>query len=78
MYGMHKTTVYLPDELKAALGRAAKEHDRSEADLIREGVQIITDRLSYRKPRLPLFDSGQPGLAERVDEILEEGFGEDW
>jgi len=74
---MHKTTVYLPDELKAALGRAAKEHDRSEADLIREGVQIVTDRLSYRKPRLPLFSSNAPpDLAERFDEYLE-GFGED-
>ena len=74
---MHKTTVYLPDELKIALKRAAELHHRSEADLIREGVQIVTERLSHPKPRLPLFSSGQSDLARRVDEILEEGFGED-
>ncbi len=77
MYGMHKTTVYLPDELKAALEHAAREHHRSEADLIREGVQIVTERLSYPKPRLPLFSGEGPAdLAERFDEYLE-GFGED-
>jgi hypothetical protein len=27
-------------------------------------------------PSLPLFDSGDPTLAERVDEELEAGFGE--
>ena len=76
MYGMHKTTVYLPEELKVALERAAREHDRSEADLIREGVQMVTERLSYPKPRLPLFSGGPPDLAERADDYLE-GFGED-
>ena len=35
--GMEKTTVYLPDELKRALRRAARSTGRSEADLIREG-----------------------------------------
>lgn len=73
---MHKTTVYLPDELKAALARTAELHHRSEADLIREGVQLVTDRLSYPKPRIPLFSGGPPDLAERADEYLE-GFGED-
>ncbi len=32
MYGMKKTTVYLPDELKAALERAAAAQGRSEAE----------------------------------------------
>jgi Arc/MetJ-type ribon-helix-helix transcriptional regulator len=75
---MHKTSVYLPDELKAALTRAARKHDRSEADLIREGIRLVTKRLSRPEPRIPLFDSGDPTLAERVDEILEEGFGDEW
>ncbi|MEU9888367.1 hypothetical protein [Sphaerisporangium sp. NPDC051011] len=28
------------------------------------------------RPRLPLFRSGDPTIAERVDDLLAEGFGE--
>jgi hypothetical protein len=73
--GMEKTTVYLPDELKQALRRAARSTGRSEADIIREGIGLVTGTHRIADPRLPLFESGQPGLAERVDELLE-GFGE--
>ena len=38
---MKKTTVYLPDELKAALERAAAQ-GRSEAELVREAVRELT------------------------------------
>ena len=38
---VEKTTVYLPEELKAALGRAARASGRSEADLIREGIGLV-------------------------------------
>ena len=41
MGGMEKTTVYLPDELKRALRRAAHSTGRSEADLIREGIGLV-------------------------------------
>ena len=76
MYGMEKTTVYLPSELKQALGRAAATSGRSEADLIREGVRAVTDSLAHPRPRLPLFESaGDPHLAERIDAALE-GFGQ--
>jgi Arc/MetJ-type ribon-helix-helix transcriptional regulator len=75
MGGMEKTTVYLPDDLKRALRRAARSTGRSEADLIREGIGMVTGTHRIAEPRLPLFESGQPGLAERVDELLE-GFGE--
>jgi hypothetical protein len=74
LYGMVKTTVYLPEELKKALERIAQAEGRSEADLIREGIRLIIDR-GTPEPRIPLFSSGQPGLAERVDELLA-GFGE--
>lgn len=40
MGGMRKTTVYLPDRLKSELARAAVEAGRSEADLIREGIEL--------------------------------------
>lgn len=75
MYGMDKTTVYLPSELKHALTVTAKRRGVSEAELIREGVALVTAVEKPPKPRLPLFSSGQPGLAERFDELLE-GFGE--
>ena len=75
MGGMEKTTVYLPADLKAALRRAARSTGRSEADLIREGIGFVTGTHRIAEPRLPLFDSGQPDLAERVDELLR-GFGE--
>ena len=73
---MKKTTVYLPDELKAALERAAAARGRSEAELDREAVRELTQRLKPPRPRLPLFSSGDATLAERVDEELGEGFGE--
>lgn len=72
---MEKTTVYLTDEQKRALERAAKAEGRSEADLIREGVDAVTARHRVMEPTIPLFDSGIPDLAERADAYLE-GFGE--
>ncbi len=75
MGGMEKTTVYLPDDLKAALRRAARSTGRSEADLIREGIGLVTGTHRIAEPRLPLFESGQPDLADHVDELLA-GFGE--
>ncbi len=76
MYGMKKTTVYLPEDLKSALGRIAAEKGRSEAELIREAVGELVRDSEPPRPRLPLFSSGDPTLAERVDEELT-GFG-DW
>ncbi|HUF72697.1 MAG TPA: CopG family transcriptional regulator [Gammaproteobacteria bacterium] len=72
---MQKTTVYLPDELKLALSRVAARRGVSEAELIREALRAITRDAEPPKPRLPLFKSGLPELAERVDEALE-GFGQ--
>ena len=75
MYGMEKTTVYLTEAQKRALEHAARTAGRSEADLIREGVDLITARHSTAELKLPLFSSDQPNLAERVDDALQ-GFGE--
>jgi hypothetical protein len=76
MYGVHKTTVYLPEELRRALRQAARAQGRSEAALIREGVRLVTSKPRDPMPTVPLFNSGDPTLAERFDELLE-GFGED-
>jgi hypothetical protein len=72
---MEKTTVYLPDELKIALRHAARATGRSEADLIREGIGLVTGAHRIAEPKLPLFESGEPDLAERTDDLLT-GFGE--
>jgi hypothetical protein len=75
MYGMEKTTVYIPAELKKALARLAAARGTSEADLIRQALRNLTAEAAPPRPRLPLFSSGKPDLAERVDDALA-GFGE--
>jgi hypothetical protein len=42
MGGMEKTTVYLTSEQKAALARVAAAEGRSEARLIRAGIDAVT------------------------------------
>ena len=76
MYGMVKTTVYLPDELKAALSRVAAERAVSEAELIREALAEKVAASTATRPRVALFAQGlgDPEAAERVDELLD-GFG---
>ncbi len=70
---MEKTTVYLPDDLKAAVKRAAKQRGLSEAEVIRDSIRMGVggDR---PRPRGALY-SGREPMADRVDELLE-GFGE--
>jgi Arc/MetJ-type ribon-helix-helix transcriptional regulator len=75
MYGMQKTTVYIPKDVKRALGQVAAARGVSEAELIREALRTLTSKTAPPGPRLPLFKSGKPRLAERVDEALVE-FGE--
>jgi hypothetical protein len=75
MGGMEKTTVYLTEGQKRALRRAAQATGRSEADLIREGIDAVTTAHRIAEPTVPLFDSGRKDLAGRADELLE-GFGE--
>ena len=72
---MVKTTVYLPQALKDALARLAGRQGRSEAELVRLAVERLVEAEARRAPRLPLFRSGDPHLAERADEHLA-GFGE--
>jgi plasmid stability protein len=74
MYGMQKTTVYLPAELKQALAELAARRGQSEADIVREALAALTAAEGPPPPRLPLFRSGKPSLAERVDVHLK-GFG---
>ena len=75
VYGMQKTTVYIPDDVKRTLSRVAAARGISEAELIREALRALTSQASPPKPRVPLFKSGKPRLAEQADEALS-GFGE--
>ena len=71
---MTKTTVYLPPELKRALTRLAKRRRCSEAVLLREAVSRLAGDAEAPAPRLPLFRSTGPSIAEDVDRALG-GFG---
>jgi hypothetical protein len=43
--------------------------------VVRAALSSVTADHAYPAPTLPLFESGDPTLAERVDEELAEGFG---
>ena len=71
IYGMsRKTTIYLPDDLKAAVEREARRRGCSEAQVVRDAVTAAVTR---PQPTAGLLDT-EP-LAARVDELLV-GFGE--
>ncbi|HET9005650.1 MAG TPA: CopG family transcriptional regulator [Actinomycetes bacterium] len=72
---MQKTTVYLPEALTRRLAQAAPRRGQPEAALIRAAIERLLDDEARPRPTLPLFRSGDPTLAERVDEALA-GFGE--
>ena len=71
---MTKTTVYLPDDLKRALSRVARQRRQSEAELLREAVAKLTGEAEVPAPALPLFRSKGPSIAHDVDRALT-GFG---
>lgn len=73
IYSMEKTTLYLPDDLKVAIKRAAAQQGVSEAEIIRQSIrQSVGD--SRPRPRGGLF-SGAQSIARDADELLD-GFGE--
>ena len=74
MYGMHRTTIYLPEAMKARVAEAARLQGVTEAEVIRGAIEQMLER---PRSRGALFASGHPLDAERVDELLAEtGFGE--
>lgn len=72
---MRQIAVYLHEEQLADLKRTSSKLGRSEAELLREGVDLVLVR--YRDPigecDMPTAHGGGR-LAERVDELLDEGF----
>jgi hypothetical protein len=73
---VEKTTVYLPDELRQALKRVAAASGRSEADLIREGIGLVTGRAERPRPRGGLFAGDGPPFSDDLEAALA-GFGAD-
>jgi Ribbon-helix-helix protein, copG family len=67
---VQKTTVYLPDDLKAALARTARQRGIAEAEVIREAVAAAVAR---PRPQPGIFSS-EP-FADDADDLLS-GFGE--
>ncbi|MEO7556153.1 MAG: CopG family transcriptional regulator [Acidimicrobiales bacterium] len=65
-----KTTIYLPDDLKAAVEREALRRGISEAEVIR---QAVAGAIVRPQPRFGIID-GEP-IADRADELLAD-FGE--
>lgn len=76
---MNKTTLYLPDDLKAAVKRAALSRNVSEAEVIRESLRSTVGR-ERPKPQGGLFSSGQPIARNDEDHLAGDakypGFGE--
>ena len=70
---VQKTTLYLPEELKAAVKRTAAERGVSEAEIIRDSIRASVGGVRPR-PRGGLYSSGRP-IARDAEEILA-GFGE--
>ena len=72
-YGMKKTTIYLPDDLKKRLEEVARSTGRPEAAVIRDAISTATRDAATPTPRVPLMERGlgDATIAESVDELLE-------
>ena len=71
IYGMIKTTIYLPESLKREVARMARRRSCSEAEVIRQAIQ---DAVSRPRPRSGII-SGDDLWGRHVDEYMK-GFGE--
>jgi hypothetical protein len=70
---MDKTTIYLPEELKAAVKQVARQRGISEAEVIRESIRSVVGDVKPR-PTGGLYTGAEP-IARRADELLD-GFGD--
>lgn len=75
---MVRTTIYLPDDLKAALEARAGADGRTESDIIREALaeKLRGPGKTAQAMRFGLFDSGTSTTSTEVDDVLATtGFG---
>lgn len=75
-YGMKKTTIYLPDDLKQRIEEVARRTGRREAAVIRDAIDTATLEFATPHPTIPLTERGlgDPTIAESAEELLS-GFG---
>ncbi len=71
MYGVKRTTVYFPDEMKAAIEREAAHRSVTEAEVIRGALAVALEGSQAPMHHLPVFPEGFGiEIASRVDELL--------
>lgn len=58
IYGMRRTTIYLPEEIKAAVEQEAAREAVTEAEVIRRALTEHFADLGAPPPELPLFPDG--------------------
>jgi len=68
-----KTSVYLKDDLKTNLERVVEMTGRSQADLIRDGIEQVVNQHLRTRPLMSALATG-PTILDRVDSLME-GFG---
>lgn len=73
IYGVIKTTVYLPEELDARLDAEAVATGVSKAALIRQAIAALLARSAPRESEpLPVFRSGKAMTAADMDDAIYE------
>ncbi len=70
VHGMVKSTVRIPTDVKRALERIAAARSVNVAELICQALRRFAAEAAPPRPRLPLFRSGKPRLAEEIDVAL--------
>jgi metal-responsive CopG/Arc/MetJ family transcriptional regulator len=76
MASMHKTTIYLDEELYARVRALADASGKTHATIIREALRAYVSGEGRARPRsVGIGSSGTGDLSERAEEYLS-GFGE--
>jgi len=71
IYGVIRTTIYLPEDMKTAIEREAVNRGSTEAEVIRRAVEQHLDAEWVPSREFPLFDEPLGfNLAGRVDQPL--------
>jgi predicted transcriptional regulator len=74
---MHKTTVYLDEQIYLKIRRLAEATGRTQAMIIREALAEYQGSSKRKRPSsIGAGASGTADLSDRAEELLE-GFGED-
>ena len=73
IYGVIKTTVYLPEDMDARLDSEAIATGLTKAELIRRGISMLLARSRPRESEpLPVFESGRPLTPAEMDDAIYE------